>query len=204
MRAAVVCLALAACTPEIVSGAYMCGPDASCPGDLRCNGTEDKDANLLAETCVLPSIARPFDCKPTIELEPDNTMSEAFAIPNLGCVSAPFVSENCMLTDDAADWVKFVAPAACTAVEVEARLSFPLAYEELGLELWDLDRNMMLVEESACTAGAEGPDERRCLDFTLVPGTSYGIKVHPTGQGACDGACAHNRYTLRVQLATPG
>jgi hypothetical protein len=45
---------------------------------------------------------------------------------------------------------------------------------------------------------------RRCVDFTLTPGTKYAVKVLPTGEGNCNGACAHNRYTLSVQLATAG
>jgi hypothetical protein len=187
---------LGACAPEIVSGAYLCGPDSSCPEDLACNGIDN--------TCVLASLVEPFACEPQVELEPDNTAAEGYLIENLECVSAPFVNENCMLEADSADWVKFVAPSACTAVEVEARLAFPVAFEELAVELWNLDQDMKIAESGPCTQGVDTGEERRCLDFTLVPGTSYGIKVHPTGEGDCDGTCAYNRYTLRVQLATPG
>ena len=203
MRAAWLLL-LGACTPEIVSGAYLCGPDASCPEGFVCNGTEDMLVGLMADTCVLPSVTRPFACEPDVNFEPDNTSDEAFLIPNLACVSAPFVNSACMMPGDTADWVKFAAPSACTAVEVEARIAFSLAYEELAFELWDLDRNMKVGDSGDCSQGAENGDERRCLDFTLVPGTNYGIKVRPTGVGNCDGDCSHNRYTLRVQLATPG
>ena len=202
MRAAWLLL-LGACTPEIVSGAYLCGPDATCPEGLVCSGIEDMMGNV-ADTCVLPSLVQPFSCEPDVDFEPDNTSAEAFLIPNLGCVSAPFVNEACMMSGDSADWVKFAAPSGCTAVEVEARISFSLAFEELAFELWDLDRNEKVGASGECTQGAMSGDERRCMDFTLVPGTSYGIKVHPTGSGNCDGDCSFNRYTLRVQLATPG
>ena len=36
-----------------------------------------------------------------------------------------------------------------------------------------------------------------------LAGGSYGLLVKPNGQGNCGGACAYNRYTLSVQLATP-
>ena len=153
MRAAWLLL-LGACTPEIVSGAYLCGPDASCPEGLVCNGTEDEAAGLVADTCVLPSLVRPFACTPDIDLEPDDTADDAFLIENLGGVSAPFVNAACMMSGDSADWVKFAAPAVCTSVEVEARISFSLAFEELAFDLWDLDRNMQVGTSGECTQGA--------------------------------------------------
>jgi hypothetical protein len=118
-------------------------------------------------------------------------------------VSAQFANNNCMLAGDSADWVKFVAPTGCVAVEVQVRLQFPVAFEELGFELWDLDHDMKMADESTCMQGADTGFERRCLDFTLVGGTNYGVKVHPTGVGNCDGACSYNRYALQVQLGTP-
>lgn len=195
MRAAVLLIALAACTPDIVSGAYLCGPNASCPEDQRCNGPDN--------TCVLDTTALPFKCVPEVETEPDDTSAQGHLISNLGCVSVPFVNASCMLEGDSADWVRFVAPAVCTAVAVEARVTFPVAFERMGLELWDLDANMMLVTDSECGLGEAG-EELRCLEQVLVPGKTYGILVKPAGDGNCDGACAYNRYTLRVLLSTPG
>jgi hypothetical protein len=196
MRAIVLCFGLAACTPDIVSGAYLCGPEASCPEGQVCNGPDN--------TCVLASLAEPFSCVPEMNFEPDDTIADAHLLANLGCVSAPFANEACMPAGDAADWLVFVPPSVCTAVEVQARLSFPVAFEVLGLELWDVDHNMPLATDTACRQGAETGEVRRCLDFVLVPGTKYGIKVYPTGEGTCRGACAYNRYSLSVQLATPG
>ncbi len=204
MRAIVLCLSLAACTPEIVSGAYVCGPNGTCPEGLTCNGTEDESSGLLAETCVLPSLARPFACTPEATDEPNNTAAEGFLLQNVGCVSAPFVIDSCMLSGDTADWTTFVAPSVCASVEVQARLTFPQAFQELGIELWDVDHDMKLATDGECAQGADTGAVRRCLDLTLVPGTKYGVKVRPTGNGTCNGSCAYNRYTLSVQLATPG
>lgn len=195
MRALIVLAALAGCTPDIVSGAYLCGPDSSCPEDLVCSGASG--------TCVLASQVEPFACTPKVQLEPDDTMAEAHPL-DFGCVSAVTELQSCMLDGDVADWVTFVPPAVCNAVEVQARLSFPLAFQDLGFELWDVEANMQLASDAACTQGAGTSDVRRCLDFQLVPGKQYAIKVHPTGDGTCDGGCTYNRYTLTVQLATPG
>jgi hypothetical protein len=197
-------VALAACTPDVVSGAYLCGPEATCPEGQTCNGTFDEDSNLLADTCVLSSVARPFVCTPKVNLEPDDTIEQGHLVENLGCVSAPFMNSDCMLDGDSADWVTFEAPSVCTAVAVEARLSFSIAYEELTIELWDFAQNVRLATDEACASGLDSGSIRRCLDFTLVPGTKYGIKVSPTGNTTCGGSCAYNRYTLSVQLATPG
>ncbi len=197
-------LTVAACTPEVVSGSYMCGPDRTCPEGQTCNGEFDEAAGLQQETCVLESLARPFSCVPKIDLEPDDTMDQAFLIENLGCVSAPFVNDGCMLDAETADWVTFVAPSSCVAVAVEARLTYPIAYEDLGLELWDVTANVKLTTDEACKSNLDTGRERRCLDYTLVPGTKYAVKVTPTGNGTCDASCAYNRYTLTVQLATPG
>lgn len=204
MRAIVLCVGLAACAPDIHSGSYLCGPNASCPEGQACNGADDEDSGLMADTCVLASTAQPFACTDQMNAEPNNTAGEGLVLQNLGCVSAPFVMESCMPSDDSADWLTFVAPSVCSAVEVQARLVFPIAFEELGIELWDVTRNVQLATDGECAQGAEIGAVRRCLDFELVPGTTYGVKVRPTGTGNCDGACTYNRYSLSVQLATPG
>ena len=204
MRALWMCVALAGCTPDIVSGAYVCGPEEACPEGQACNGTDDDEAGLIAETCVLQSLARGFACKPKFDIEPDDSAAQGYLIQDLGCVSAPFINDGCMAVDDTSDWVTFVAPSVCSAVEVEARLTFPISYEDLGLELWNVDANMMVGEDKDCPASADLSMVRRCLDITITPGTKYGVKVKPTGDGSCGGNCAYNRYTLSVQLATPG
>jgi hypothetical protein len=186
----------AACTPEIISGAYLCGPDGACPDGLACSGESG--------TCRLPTQVQPFACEPMLDTEPDNSAAEAYSI-TLQCVSVPFVSESCMPEGDDADWLTFVAPTQCIAVEVQARLSFPISFADLGLELWNLDTDTRLATDTDCVqAGGSLGDVRRCIDFELVGGTRYGIKVHRTGEGTCDGACSFNSYRLTVGTATPG
>ena len=205
MRALWMCVvALAGCAPDIVSGAYTCGPEAACPEGQACNGTDDEDAGLIAETCVLQSIARGFACTPQYDVEPDDSAAQGHLVGLNDCVSLQLPIQGCMAANDAADWVTFVAPAACTRVGVEARLMFPISYEVLGLELWNVDANMKIAEDKECAASPDEANTRRCMDVTLTPGTKYGVQVKPTGEGTCAGACAYNRYTLTMQLVTPG
>lgn len=201
---ALVLVALAACTPDVVSGAYLCGPEASCPEGQSCSSVQDTENGPYKDVCVLSSTAMPFACMPKMDLEPDDTMDEAHLIPGLGCVSS-FMNDGCMLESDSADWVTFVAPASCSsAISVQARISFSIAYEELGLELWNVDQNMKVASDEPCKSGLDSASIRSCIDYTLVPGTKYGLKVSPNGNASCGGACAYNRYTLTIQLATPG
>lgn len=194
----VVPLALAGCVqPEINSGAYLCGPDALCPDGHRCDGPTN--------TCVLEGLEEAWACPEMSEMtEPDDTAATGHVIATPNCISTPTIVDNCMLDGDTADWVTFTTPSACSGVGVEARVSFPIAFARLGLDLYDLTTNEVLASDTACTTGSgESGDELRCLQANLVPGGSYGIQVRPTGEGTCDGSCAHNRYTLRVQLSAP-
>jgi hypothetical protein len=188
-------LAATACTPEIVSGSYLCGPNASCPEGLVCNGPD--------HICVSPSLEEGFACEPELETEPDDTPANAHAIPTADCISTPTSLDSCMPEGDTADWVRFVAPVGCSR-DVDARVSFAIAFQRLGIELWDLDRNEVIAEDGECTTGGlVGGDEQRCLTAPVVGGTSYGIQVVPAGDGNCDGECAFNRYTIKVQLVLP-
>jgi hypothetical protein len=185
--------AAAACTPEIVSGSYLCGPNATCPGDQICNGPDN--------ICV-SSAALPFECDPEIETEPDDASEQAFDLGSFDCMSLATVLDSCMLEGDTGDWVRLTTPTACDSLSVDVRVTFPTAFEELGLALWDLDANEHVADDEPCTFMGEGGDELRCLKADVLPGTHYGVQVAPTGEGACDGTCAYNRYTLRMQLSS--
>jgi hypothetical protein len=194
MRALLLVIATAACTPEIVSGSYLCGPNSTCPDDQVCNGPDN--------VCVTGG-AEAFSCEPKVNTEPDDTTDKAFQIGVLDCVSLASVLDNCMDDSDSADWVAFSTPSSCAAVVADVRVTFPTAFEELSLELWDVDANERIAVDAPCAFSGEAGDELRCLKATLAPGTHYAVQVLPTGEGACDGHCAHNRYTLRMQLNQP-
>jgi hypothetical protein len=188
-------LVLAACSPSIAPGAYLCGPEETCPEDYACNGSDNK--------CVIASTAVPFACDVHDLHEPDDTADQGLVIPNLQCVSQPSVTNGCLAAADAQNWVKFATPSACTAVAVHANVIFPAAYEPLKLELWDLKANMALPSEVTCGAVGQGENGAMCISQTLQSDGSYGIKVEPAGGDDCGGNCNFNRYQLTVQLQTP-
>jgi hypothetical protein len=196
MRAVFLVVLLAACTPDIVSGAYLCGPNAACPGDLVCNGPDN--------FCVLQSTAEPFSCEGDFNTEPDDTAATAHVITGLNCLSVPYTNSNCMLEGDTEDWFKLTPPDTCASVGLHVVISYTIAFERLSLELWNLDTNTQVAVDKTCPNTGENGEELRCLDESLTPGGNYGIKVQPTQEGNCGGNCAYNRYTLRVQLSTPG
>jgi hypothetical protein len=186
---------LAACSPDILSGSYFCGPDAACPEGQACDG--------LTNTCIGPTNVQPFACLPVAEHEPDNTPQTGTAIAQQTCVSPVLSTAGCLAAGDAQDWYQFTAPTGCTAVEVEVRIAFPEAFEPLALALTD-PTGTVLATDTTCTSVDPGNGNAdRCLTLTITSGQSYAIEVKPAGGDDCDGTCAFNRYTLFVQLATP-
>lgn len=189
-------LGVAACTPDIASGAYLCGPDATCPEGQACSGADN--------ICVLPFLAEPFSCEPEVQTEPDDTPEMAYVLGELDCVSIPTSLDNCMMAGDVGDWVKFTTSAGCTSIAVDARVTFPIAFERMALELWDLDRGELLATDTECENGsAEAGHDVRCVAAALQNETTYGVQVRPSGEGNCNGECSYNRYTFRLQLVPP-
>lgn len=189
--------ALAACSPDIASGAYSCGAEQACPPGQACTGSD--------ATCVVASAALPFACDPMALREPDDTPAQAFALPALACVSTPLKLDGCLAAADAANWASFLAPANCAAVQVQATIVAPIAFEGVGVTLWDLTAMTQVASDTACSAStpvASG-EVARCLTQTLTPGGHYGLEVVPEGGGDCGGTCNYNRYSLTVQLSTP-
>ncbi|MGE5180455.1 MAG: hypothetical protein ACM31C_00250 [Acidobacteriota bacterium] len=193
---ALVLVALAACTPDIVSGAYLCGPDGLCPEGQACNGPDN--------TCVAASSVEPFACAAGTQHEPDDAPADGFELPALSCVSSPVNLDGCLAAGDAQNWLKFQTPGNCNAVGVRVTVSFPVAFEPLALQLADAATGMQLATDADCkTTGVVGGETTRCLDQTLANGTSYGLAVVPAGGNDCGGACNYNRYHLTLQLVTP-
>jgi hypothetical protein len=196
VRAIVVLLAVTAgCAPEIVPGSYYCGPNASCPESQVCSEA--------THTCVLPGLAAPFDCSSDLDSEPDDTLDMAFPLSNLDCVTLPVVIDACMPANDAADWLRFTAPSGCAALEMDVRITFPVAFQRIGVEVIDVATGDTLAIDGPCTFQGESGNDLRCARAALVSGGSYAIRIAPTGEGDCSGSCAFNSYTVRVQLGPP-
>ncbi|MBA3462388.1 MAG: hypothetical protein H0T46_20670 [Deltaproteobacteria bacterium] len=195
MRAAILALALCgACTPDIVAGAYLCGPEQSCPDGQVCNGPDN--------ICVLPGAALPFECGDKItEVEPNNASTAAQPIPNLACVSPLVQVKGCTPTSDTEDWFVFDVPAQCTATEATIRLSFPLAFEQLSLGL-DGTATGTVAACGVNLAPDDGTDVL-CLEQAVTAGSKHAVRVARSGVGNCGGECGFNRYTLSLQLGTP-
>lgn len=186
---------LLGCQPEIVPGAYLCGPEQACPEDQVCNGPDNM--------CVLASGAEPFACGPSTETEPNNTLATAQPLGTFACVSPPFELAGCAKDGDTEDDYAFDAAPGCTAVAVQARIVFPVAFEQLTLELRG-DGGAVLATGTPCTSGGVGDgSDQLCISQPIAAGGHYSVRVARTGQGTCDGMCAFNRYQLHLQLATP-
>ena len=184
---------LAACSPDIVQGSYLCGPEQSCPQNQVCNGAD----NL----CVLPGGVMPFSCGDKItEVEPNNGPTAAQAITNLDCVSPLVQIKGCAPAGDAEDWYAFDVPANCGATVAGVRLSFPLAFEQLSVQLGNVAGS-----QAACgnTSPPDDGSDTVCLTTPVTAGQHYALKVARSGIGDCDGQCAYNRYSLSLQLGTP-
>ncbi len=184
-------LVLVACTPDIGSGVYLCGPNEACPEGQTCDGSTN--------ACVDPVTAIPFACRGNGS---DDTAATASAIESVSCVSPELTELGCMNESDPANWYSFTAPAECTSVQVVARVSYPVAWETPKIVLGDASGNQ-LAEDTDCDQPSLTGDAVRCLTQTLTPGTSYTLAIEHSGNDACDGACAFNRYNLSIRLSTP-
>lgn len=193
MRSPAIVLALlGACTPDIVPGAYLCGPDESCPEGQVCNGADN--------TCVLPGGTTAFACDRGNDVEPNDGAAEAETIPNVTCAGPLIQLKGCALGSDTEDWYAFDVPPTCGATVASIRLTSPIAFEQLSVRLANADGD-------AATCGVDSaPDdgvEQTCIQQNVTAGTHYALRVARTGTGNCGGSCAYNRYTLTLQLGTP-
>jgi hypothetical protein len=197
MRALLLLLMVGACSPDIAPGAYLCGAESSCPPGEACDGVTD--------SCVLETAAEPFTCDPGTDHVGDDTKDAANSVPQLACVSMPYSVNGCLPAGDGADWYKLTTPAGCVSVEAQIRIQYPVAYEHLTMELWNLTSNTRVGSDVDCAKSSGDPAHvDRCIKLPVDVSTDYGIVVAPSTDGACNGACAYNRYYLTVQLATPG
>lgn len=196
MRIALALLALAACTPDVAPGSYVCGPEGLCPEGQACNGPDN--------ICVLESEVRPFECGTATDPGGDDQPASGTALMNLSCVSVPTETRGCLREVDGQDFFQFDVPASCSAVRVEVSVTFPIAFQPLGLVLSTAGGAAAPVEApcSPSTVALAG-EEVRCFGQTVQAGGHYAIGVVKESGGACGGACRHNRYLFRLRLASP-
>jgi hypothetical protein len=185
---------VAACTPDIVSGAYFCGTQQLCPDGLACNGADN--------TCVDPIGAVPFACDASTLHEPDDTPATAFAGPTFACVSPPFSTKGCLTAGNVANWLQVATPASCASVAIDANIIFPIAFEPLELQVAEVATGVPVAADSTCTQFPGAGQTKACLHAALQVGKTYALGVIPTGTEDCAGSCNYNRYNLTLQLAS--
>lgn len=195
MRAFVLWLAVAACTPEVASGSYLCGPEQLCPEGMACNGPDN--------TCVTDFVALPFECGMVSEQEPNNTALTAQDFGQPPCVSSPAEVKGCAAGSDVEDWYQLRVPSNCGAVQVEARATFPIAFEPFVLEVRGDDDSVVATSAPCSFTSEDSGHTQECVKAAAAPGGHYSVRIARAGKENCGGACANNRYTVVIQLAQP-
>lgn len=192
---ALIFVALVGCSPDIGSGLYLCGPEQACPKEQMCDGPTN--------ACVSPSSASAFACDPRIVKADDTAATATVVASNLSCVSPLATSDGCLAKGDGHNWYTFTAPTGCTSLEVQIKVSFPAAFEPIGIVLADANGTELATDTECKAQQGNTGDNVRCLTMSITPGQAYTVDVIPAGGLDCDGECAFNRYTLNLQLATP-
>lgn len=172
---AIAALGLAACTPQIESGAYFCGPSEQCPPELACDGE--------TSTCVQPANVSAFTC------------TEGPSLPTPGCGPDAIGSNGCVLTADAHDQITFQSPACVVMATVM------ITYSEgfMPLTVTVRDGAGATIGTSAPCHSVHGGDQDACIEFATLVGENYTFDVAATsGASTCGGACGFNRFDLSV------
>jgi hypothetical protein len=196
MRAAFAMLVLAACSPEIVPGSYVCGPEELCPDGTQCNRE--------TAICELPINAKPFACgEDNVDVPSNETPATAQSIGDLACVSLVAEARSCLPAGDSGDFYMFRIADGCPTARLRASVVFSVAFERLVLQVGKQGEEPVTIE-SQCpgTRTADDGDDVVCLDAAVGSGT-YVIGVVPDGTGNCDNECRFNRYQLGLQVTTP-
>lgn len=210
MRAQLLLVILvSACTPEITSDTYSCGPEMLCPPKLACHlGPLQSDDSLesarFAYSCVTTLIAGPFACSDvTSDQEPDDEPSAGLDLTALACGSQfEFTDWGCIAQSDDVDHYRFSIPTACLGNDprFQANLRYPIGTAPLTLDLLDASGTVISSAELCSNSSTEGGIEASCLIVPNLPVGDYvlRVKLDPVGTADCDGECAFNRYQLRL------
>jgi hypothetical protein len=190
LAAIVLSVAAAACTPDIAGGAYLCGYNEECPDGFVCSGSD-----FACEDSVT---ATQFMCAEGS----NSTLATATPLKTTSCVSSSAIDITSCLAQGTTDaWFTFSTPDDCASVGMTATVSFPYAFESIGMVLGDAT-GATLAHDAACPVPPSG-EPANCLTMTLEDATDYTLDVVPEGGNDCDGGCDYNQYTLTIQLVTP-
>jgi hypothetical protein len=200
MRAFALCfaIALASCKPEIVAGAYVCGPERYCPEDFVCNE--------MTVSCDNAATAQSFECAPgAADAEPDDNSEDGKEIGNLSCGTQIEISQadnlatwGCLANGDDVDHFRVAIPS-CSGGDphVSIGLQYHVAFAPLSVELIN-GAGEVVASGEICTDSSNSGVERLCLESPSPAAGDYVIRIRSTGEADCDGECAFNRYLLRT------
>lgn len=194
-RVAAMALVLAACVPEIGTGTYFCGPERLCPPELACDDT--------SFTCVNPLLVEPFTCPEGANLfEPDDDRADARELGVLPCEHRSILSTpGCVVRDDA-DYYTFEYASSCveSTPRLVIRLRYPVALMPLTVELLD-SQGEVIAQGELCTPAVDySGEDWLCIDVEPSAQVQY-VRVGAVGDAPdCGGDCAHNGYTLDINL----
>ncbi len=200
MRAAttLVCAVMAAaCTPEIGSGTYFCGPERFCPPEQVCD-----DSSF---TCVNPLLAAPFSCPDGSQSdEPDDDFENATDLGELS-LNQPSVlgtHAGCVPTGDDVDLFRVGCDATCASGggQLEITLRYPIAFLPLEVELLDETGDVVAAGELCTPAVDYTGMDYLCITHQPSEGVYYVRAEGVAGAPDCDGGCAFNRYSLDIKF----
>jgi len=194
VRLVLAILSVTACSADIAPGTYFCGPEESCPEGQVCNGTDN--------ICTSPGNVSPFACDIPDRTD-DDSPATGLVLANLTCVSAPRNLRACLVDGDPGDWFQFDVPDNCNGVQIEARLTFPIAYEPVAMQLASNNGDPVDADSPCEVETQNAGEDVRCFRQTVDNGSHHAIGLVHSNTANCDGACAHNRYTLDFQLSAP-
>ncbi len=187
---------VAACQADIAPGTYFCGPEQSCPEGQVCNGVDN--------ICTVSASARPFACD-LPDRTGDDSPATGLSLGKLDCVSVVHQLQACLVDGDPGDWFQFDVPDNCNGVQIDARLTYPTAFEPVAMQL-STDDGAPVDADTPCddaSGVSGGGNDVRCFVQTVANGSHLAIGLVHSGTADCDGTCAHNRYTLTLQLTAP-
>ena len=143
-------LVASACSPEITSDTYYCGPNGLCPPELACERSSEEN---FTYNCVLEEAAQEFSCPTlTLDQEPDDDLMSALDVGLLSCgAQKTFTSWGCIGSADDVDHFRFSRDSDCMSrPKVAISLRYPIGAIGLSIELLD-SSNSSVASGVSCT-----------------------------------------------------
>lgn len=189
----VLLLALTACVPEIYDGAYLCGPEQTCPEGQTCDPS--------TAVCQGDPPRGAFACPDGSDAdEPDDVQGDA---PRraVGCLGFPVEWTGCVTDAGDVDRTVLEIDAACVGRPLRLDVRTAIAFGQPEVTLLDASGQPLSAASCTTTPGIS-VDAFACVATDAATATTE-VRVTMPSDGTCDGACAFNRYALRATATPP-